>query len=210
MQSWQPRTRAFREFATYLKYIPRLPCKWGQVIGSAAPITQNHLRKPRSDASVHFFESATSESAASMTCVGHLTSKSASHHNGVQFLISHMSRWLRTRRFSEPTFRPFGATNHCKIKAFRGFSTFSRTCIFFFLTLSLLTCCFLWLFPPLLFHLYILSEVGLLNLICLLYMIRWGFIDVPFLHWCSCHLELVNENCCSGFGDRELRQVGKS
>ena len=32
--------------------------------------------------------------------------KCASCHNGVQIFISHLSRWLRTRRFSEPTFRP--------------------------------------------------------------------------------------------------------
>ena len=35
-----------------------------------------------------------------------LTSKRASCHNGVQFFISHLARWLRARRFSEPTFRP--------------------------------------------------------------------------------------------------------
>ena len=38
--------------------------------------------------------------------------KRASRHNGVQFLISHLPNGLRTRRFSEPTFRPSGATNH--------------------------------------------------------------------------------------------------
>ena len=97
-----------------------------------------------------------------------LTSKYASRHNGVQFFISHLARWLRTRRFSEPTFRPSGATNHWKNTVFRDFSTFSRTCIFFLLTLSLLWSCLfcsspLWLFPPLLFHLSILSEVWLLN-----------------------------------------------
>ena len=43
-----------------------------------------------------------------------LTSKCASRHNGVQFFISHLASWLRTRRFSEPTFRPSGATNHWK------------------------------------------------------------------------------------------------
>ena len=32
-----------------------------------------------------------------------LTSKSASRHSSVQFLISHLIRWLRTRRFSAPT-----------------------------------------------------------------------------------------------------------
>ena len=51
---------------------------------------------------------------------------------------SHLARWLRTRRFSEPTFRPSGATNHWKHTVFRDFPTFSRTWIFFLLTLSLL------------------------------------------------------------------------
>ena len=40
-----------------------------------------------------------------------LTSKCASRHNGVHFFISHLASWLRTRRFSEPTFRPSGAPN---------------------------------------------------------------------------------------------------
>ena len=46
-----------------------------------------------------------------------LTSKCASRHNGVHFhfFISHLASWLRTRRFSEPTFLPSGATNHWKI-----------------------------------------------------------------------------------------------
>ena len=43
-----------------------------------------------------------------------LTWKCASRHNGVQFFISHLASWLRTRRFSEPTFRASGATNHWK------------------------------------------------------------------------------------------------
>ena len=51
--------------------------------------------------------------------------------------ISHLASWLRTRRFSEPTFWPSGATNHWKNTPFRDFPTFSRTCIFFFF----------WLFP---------------------------------------------------------------
>ena len=40
------------------------------------------------------------------------TCKCASRHNGVQFFISHPASWLRTHRFSEPTFRPSGASNH--------------------------------------------------------------------------------------------------
>ena len=52
-----------------------------------------------------------------------LTSKCASRHNGLQFFISHLaSCWLRTR-FSEPTFRPSGATNHWKNTVFRDFPT---------------------------------------------------------------------------------------
>ena len=56
----------------------------------------------------------------------------------VQFFISHLARWLRTRRLCEPTSRPSGATNHWKNTVFCDFPTFSRICIFFLLTLSLL------------------------------------------------------------------------
>jgi hypothetical protein len=66
-----------------------------------------------------------------------LTWKCASRHNGVQFFISPLASWLRSRRFSEPTFRPSGATNHLKNTVFRDFPAFSRTWIFFLLNLSL-------------------------------------------------------------------------
>ena len=66
-----------------------------------------------------------------------LASKCASRHNGMQFFISHLPGRLRTRRFSEPTFRPSGATNHWKNRVFRDFPTFSGTWIFFLLSLSL-------------------------------------------------------------------------
>ena len=97
-----------------------------------------------------------------------LTWECASRHNGVQFFTSHLASWLRTRRFSEPTFRPSGATNHRKNTVFRDFPTFSRICIFFLLTLSLLLFSLLiFLFSMTLFHLCfhlsILSEVWLLN-----------------------------------------------
>ena len=82
--------------------------------------------------------------------------KCASRHNGVQFFISHLASGLHTRRVSKPTFRPSGTTNHWKKAMFRDFPTFSHTCIFFLLKLSLLWSSFffsslLWLFPPLLF-----------------------------------------------------------
>ena len=63
--------------------------------------------------------------------------KCASRHNGVQFFISHLASWLRTRCLSEPTFRPSGATNHWKNTVFRDFPTFLRAWIFFLLRLSL-------------------------------------------------------------------------
>ena len=60
-----------------------------------------------------------------------LTSKCALRHSRVQVLISHLTRWLRTRRFSEPTFRASRATKHWKDTLLRDFSTFSHTLIFF-------------------------------------------------------------------------------
>ena len=50
-----------------------------------------------------------------------LTWKSASGHNGVRLFISHLASWLRTRRFSEPTFRPSGAPHHWKNTVFATF-----------------------------------------------------------------------------------------
>ena len=53
-----------------------------------------------------------------------LTWKCASRHNGVHFFMSHLASWLRTRRFSEPTFRPSGATNHWKNTVNRDFLSY--------------------------------------------------------------------------------------
>ena len=71
----------------------------------------------------------------------------------------------------QPNFRTSGATKHWKKLCFaiRDFSIFPRTRIFFLLTLFLLCSSFfflslLWLFPLLLLHWSILSEVGLLKL----------------------------------------------
>ena len=66
------------------------------------------------------------------------TSKCASRHSGVQFLISPLTTWLRTRRFNEPTFRLTRHTHHWKNTAFRDFSNIWRGCIFFLLTFALL------------------------------------------------------------------------
>ena len=93
-----------------------------------------------------------------------LTSKCASRHNGVQLFTSHLASWLRTGRFSEPTFRPSGAPNHWENTVFRDFPTVSRICICFLLIFSLLLFFLLIFlfslpFPCSAFHLSILSEV---------------------------------------------------
>ena len=137
---------------------------------------------------VHFFDISTSKSGPTMACFVHFDFEMCfapqrralfRHLNfqkwsdngvfcGVQFFISHLASWLRTRRFSEPTFRPSGATNHWRNTVFRDFPSLSRICIFFLLTLSLLLFSLLiFLFslplPCSAFHLSILSEVWLLN-----------------------------------------------
>ena len=117
-----------------------------------------------------------------------LTWKCAARHKGVQFFFSYLASWLRTRRFSEVTFRPSRAPNHWKNKVNRDFPTFSRTCIFLLPTLSLLWSSHfltspLWLFPPLLFHLCILSEVWLLNFLRLCtYISRYVHIQKNIIY----------------------------
>ena len=66
------------------------------------------------------------------------TSKCAFRYSGVQFLISPLSSYLRTRRFNRPTFGLTRHTNHWKNTAFRDFSNIWRGCIFFLLTFTLL------------------------------------------------------------------------
>ena len=96
----------------------------------------NPLRLPRETTS------APPKLVRTLGGLGILTSKCASRHNGVHFFdistfnggpnmvcfvrfdfelcfarnlfISHLAGWLRTRRFSEHTFRTFGATDHWK------------------------------------------------------------------------------------------------
>ena len=86
-----------------------------------------------------------------------LTWKCASRHNGVQFFISHLASWLRTRRFSEPTFRPCQPQIIGKTRCFATFLLFhapgsSFFGDFLFLIFSLLLfSSLLWLFPSLLF-----------------------------------------------------------
>jgi len=50
----------------------------------------------------------------------------------MQFFISHLASWLRTRRFSEPTFRPSGAPNHWRNTVFLLASASSFFLLFLF------------------------------------------------------------------------------
>ena len=103
------------------------------------------------------------------------TSKSASRHNGVQLFISYLPRCLRTRRFSEPTFQPSGATKPRKKHSVSRLS-------YLFAHMHLLSSD---LFSSdssprwLLFHLSILSEVWLLNFLRS-YIVHIFFLQIFF------------------------------
>ena len=82
---------------------------------------------------------STSQQVLRTWCVLHiLTWKCASRHNGMQFFISHLARWLRTRALASLLFDPPEPQIIGKNTVFRDFPTFSRICIFSLLTLSLL------------------------------------------------------------------------
>ena len=76
-----------------------------------------------------------------------LTWKCASRYSGVRFFLCPLQSYLRTRRFSEVTFRPSRHTKPWKTQHFATSLTFraivasfywlSRNCIFFLLTLLL-------------------------------------------------------------------------
>ena len=95
---------------------------------------------------VQFFDIRTSKSAPSMMCFVHFHFQMCFspqrraifrhqnfkrcrtfRHSGVQFLISPLTTWLRTRRFNRPTFRLTRHTNHWKNTAFRDFSNILLT-----------------------------------------------------------------------------------
>ena len=118
---------------------------------------------------VRFFNISTAKSGPDLVCFVHFHFEMCfAPQRRAIFHLSSGQLAPRTRRFSEPTFRPSGAPNHWKNTVFRDFPTFSRICIFFLLTLSLLLFFLLiFLFSLLLpcsaFHLSILSKVWLLN-----------------------------------------------
>ena len=89
-------------------------------------------------AACHFSTSQLQKVLRSWHVLCIFTWKCASRHSGVQFFISPLTTWLRTRRFSEPTFRLTRHTNHWNSTAFRDFSSIWRGWIFFLLTFALL------------------------------------------------------------------------
>ena len=73
------------------------------------------------------------------------TSKCAFRHSGVPFFTCLLNSYLRTRRFSEPTFRTSGTTNHWKNTAIRDVPNIFRACTFFLVTLHACWSSFCWL-----------------------------------------------------------------
>ena len=86
---------------------------------------------------VHLFDIRPSKSGPNMVCFVHFDLERCFAPQPRALFPSHLARCLRTRRFSEPTFRPSRPTNHWKNTALHNFPNSSRTCIFFLLTLSL-------------------------------------------------------------------------
>ena len=64
-----------------------------------------------------------------------LTFKCAFRHSRVPFCTCPPNSSLRTRRFSEPTFRTSGSTIHWENTAIRDFTNIFRACTFFLVTL---------------------------------------------------------------------------
>ena len=95
-----------------------------------------------------------------------------------------------------------------KTQVFRDFSTFSRTCIFFLLTLSrlwssLFFSSLLWFFPPLLFHLSILSEVWLLNFLSIIYTYMCNVLYLLYIYDCKYTLSISTS--AQGLGLKNAR-----
>ena len=63
---------------------------------------------------VHFFDISTSKSGPRPRCFVHFDLQMCFAPQRRAIFISHLASWLRTRRSSEPTFRPSGAPNHWK------------------------------------------------------------------------------------------------
>ena len=93
-----------------------------------------------------------------------LTWKCASRYSGVQFFISELNSYLRTRRFNEVTFRPSRPTNHWKTQHFATSLTFRAiVASFFWLYFRAIVSSFFWLYFSSLFF----SSSDSATLLCL-------------------------------------------
>ena len=142
------------------------------------------------DNAVHLFDIATSKSSPKLRCfctfwLGNVLRATTA----CNFSSLIWPGGSAPARFSKPTFQPSGATNHSKNTMLRDVPTW----IFFLLRLSLFWSSFifsslLWLFPPVLFHLSILSEVWLLNILRWdLYAVRSLSCEILFAVRCDIH-----------------------
>ena len=169
LQSWQPRAIAFCDFfqsiclnycACHEKVMPGRTnfCDFATSKSGPKLFCTFWLRNLLRATTACTFSTSQLPKVLRPWCVLYIvTWKCASRQNGVQFLISHLARCLRTRRFSEPTFRPSGATNHWKNEVFRDFFyLFAHLNLLSFDSFSSLICSLLLfsslcLFPSLLF-----------------------------------------------------------
>ena len=87
--------------------------KWLRECGLLCILTWKMCFAPQPHAITPFFDIGTSKMAPSLRCFLYiLTRKFASRHSGVPFFMSQPNSNLRSRRFSDPTFRTSGTTNH--------------------------------------------------------------------------------------------------
>ena len=114
---------------------------------------------------IHFFDILNSKNGPGMVYFVYFNFEI---YFAIQFFISPLANWLRTRRFSDPTFRPSETTNHQKNTVFRDFPTFfvHLYLLFsysFFSTLLFSNFSLLSASSLLFFSSFILSEICLLN-----------------------------------------------
>ena len=114
----------------------------------------------RATAACHFSTSELQKVVRDCGVLRILTCKCAFRHSGVPFFTCLLNRYLRTRRFSEATFRTSATTNHwkntairdvanisctCSYTAIRDVANISRTCSCFLVTLHACGSPFCWL-----------------------------------------------------------------
>ena len=99
----------------------------------------------RATAACHFSGWEVATSVPEWGFLYSLTCKCASRHSEAQFFICLLNSYLRTRRFSEPTFRTSGTTNHWKNTAIRDVPNIWRACSFFLVTWHACWSSFCWL-----------------------------------------------------------------